>query len=95
MTGSERFLQWNRWYDSLPQEWRFHFVLWPIIAVGAINMVLTVAIRFPFGLLLLFGFVFLAAVRVPYVLGYTAQSLSSPDRAKRSNDPPWWIRPFV
>jgi hypothetical protein len=68
MTFGERFHRWNLWYDELPHEWRFQFVLWPLIALGTINILLTVSSRFPFGLLLLLGIIFLAAVRVPYML---------------------------
>ena len=64
MTFGERFHRWNLWYDELPQEWRFQFVLWPLIALGAINILLTVSSRFPFGLLLLLGIIFVVAVRV-------------------------------
>jgi hypothetical protein len=68
MTFGERFHRWNIWYDELPREWRFQFVLWPLIALGAINVLLTVSSRFPFGLLLILGIIFIAAVRVPYML---------------------------
>ncbi len=66
MTFSQRSYQWNVWYDSLPREWRFQLILWPLIVLGTINMLLTVSTHFPFGLLLLMGVLFVAAVRVPY-----------------------------
>ena len=69
MTFSQRAYEWNVWYDRLPSEWRFQAVLWPLIVVGAINMLLTLSIGFPFGLLLLAGFLFVVAVRVPYKIG--------------------------
>jgi len=68
MTFSERCYRWNIWYDGLPPEWRFQFVLWPLIVLGAINVLLTVSARFPFGLLLLLGILLVAAVRVPFLL---------------------------
>ena len=70
MTFAERLSGWNRWYDGLPQEWRFQFILWPIIALGVVNMLLSLSIRFPFGLLVLLGVLFVAAVRVPFVAGW-------------------------
>ena len=70
MTVAERLSGWNRWYDGLPQEWRFQFVLWPIIALGVINMLLSLSMGFPFALLVLLGVLFVAAVRVPYVAGW-------------------------
>ncbi len=69
MTFSQRCYQWNVWYDSLPNEWRFQVALWPLIVLGAINMLLTISAHFPFGLLLLLGFLCLAALRVPYQTG--------------------------
>jgi hypothetical protein len=50
MTAAERLYGWNRWYDGLAQEWRFQLVLWPLIAFGVCNMLLSLSIRFPFGL---------------------------------------------
>ena len=70
MTVAERLHRWNHWYDGLPQEWRFQVVLWPLILIGALNMLLSVSMRFPFGLLLLLGVLCVAAIRVPYALGW-------------------------
>ncbi len=79
MTVAERLHGWNRWYDGLPQEWRFQIILWPLIMVGALNMLLSLSVRFPFGLLVLLGVLFVAAVRAPYSLGWItpAQTLPS------------------
>ena len=74
MTFSERKLRWNRFYDGLPEEWRFQFLLWPLLAVGTVNMLLTVATGFPFALLVLLGVIFVTAVRLPYALGLSAPS---------------------
>jgi hypothetical protein len=71
-------LSWNKWYDGLPREWRFQFVLWPIIVVGAINMLLTFTTRFPFGLLLLFGIVVVALIRVPYIVANLPRAEGAP-----------------
>ncbi len=70
MTAAESLYRWNTWYDGLPQNWRFQVVLWPLIAVGTLNMILTLGIRFPFGLLVLLALICVAAIRVPYVLGW-------------------------
>jgi hypothetical protein len=70
MTFAERLQQWNRWYDALPEEWRFQAVLWPLILLGAINMGLTVAAGFPFGLLVMLAVIALVVIRMPYVLGW-------------------------
>jgi len=78
MTVAERLYRWNRWYDGLPQEWRFHFILWPLIALGAVNMMLSLSIRFPFGLLVLIGVLCVAAVRVPYTLGWITPAEALP-----------------
>ncbi len=81
MSFSERTLRWNRFYDGLPEDWRFQFLLWPLLALGTINMLLTVATGFPFALLLLLGVIFVAAVRLPYALGLS--SASAVDRTAR------------
>ncbi len=72
MTVAERLYRWNSWYDGLPQEWRFQVILWPLIALGACNMLLSLSMQFPFGLLVLLGVLCVAAVRVPYALGWIA-----------------------
>ncbi len=78
MTVAERLSGWNRWYDGLPQEWRFQFILWPIIALGVVNMLLSLSIGFPFGLLVLLGALCVAAVRVPYVAGWITPAHALP-----------------
>jgi hypothetical protein len=85
MTLAERLYRWNGWYVDLPTEWRFQIVLWPLVALGAINMALTIAIGFPFGLLVLLGILFYAAVRVPAVLGWIVPTveLRSGEAAER------------
>src|ERR1700710_1673966 len=70
MTAAGRLTRWNLWYDELPEAWRFQFILWPLLALGAINLLLTIAMRFPFALLIVLGILFYAAVRVPFVLGW-------------------------
>jgi len=74
MTFAERLQHWNRWYDALPEEWRFQAVLWPLILLGAINMALTVSMGFPFGLLVVLALIALVVVRVPFVLGWVEAS---------------------
>ncbi len=69
MNAVDRMVSWNRWYDRLPPEWRFHLVLWPFIILGAINLMLTVSIRLPFGLLLILGFFAVGVVRAAYLQG--------------------------
>ena len=57
---AERVCDWNRRYESVPEERRFHYVLWSLMALFTVNMMLTVKAGFPFGLLVLFGFLVLA-----------------------------------
>ena len=48
MNYADRLARWNSWYDHAPESWRFQMVvLWPLLAIGAINMLLTIAIGFP------------------------------------------------
>ena len=70
MTATERLHQWNGWYDRLPEDWRFQIVLWPLIAIGALNMLLTIGGGFPFGALVLLAMLCLAAIRLPHILGW-------------------------
>jgi hypothetical protein len=72
MSVAERMAIWNRWYDTVPGEWRFQFVLWSLLILGTLNMMLTVATGFPFALLVLLGIIVIAAIRVPYVCGWVA-----------------------
>lgn len=69
--------RWNRWYDELPELLRFPVVLGLLVIVGAINLALTIATRFPFGLLVLLAIAVLAAIRLPYLVG--------PDNPARSD----------
>jgi hypothetical protein len=72
MSFAERVMGWNRRYDALPEDWRFQVVLWSLLALGAINMLLTVTTRFPFALLVILGIIAMAVIRVPYALGWIA-----------------------
>ena len=81
MTFAERLSDWNRWYDGLPQDWRFQLILWPLIALGLVNMLLSLSIGFPFGLLVLLGILFVASVRVPYILGWIMPAHALPSGA--------------
>src|SRR3712207_2415258 len=70
MAYADRLHHWDLWYDRVPEQWRFHLVVWALVVVGALNMLLTIAVRFPFGLLLVLAIAAIAAVRVPYALGW-------------------------
>ncbi len=76
MSVAERVAKWNRWYDTVPGEWRFQFVLWSLLVLGTLNMMLTVATGFPFALLVLLGIAVIAGIRVPYVFGWVAETTS-------------------
>ncbi|MBD0271480.1 MAG: hypothetical protein ICV73_06075 [Acetobacteraceae bacterium] len=98
MTNADRLQRWNDLYDKTPERWRFQLVVWALVAVGAINMLLTIAVGFPFALLLGLAILAMAAVRVPYALGWLRQD----DRAAASGEgggtrleieaPSWMIR---
>ena len=70
MTYAERVHRWNGWYDDLPDRWRFQLILWPLLLIATINMMLTIANGFPFGLLMLVAILALAVVRIPYKVGF-------------------------
>jgi hypothetical protein len=91
MSVAERVTTWNRWYDSVPAEWRFQFVLWSLLALGTVNMMLTVATGFPFALLVLLGVIVITAVRVPYILGLAAEPTRVGSDSKFQIDGPVWL----
>ena len=86
----ERLIAVNHWYDRLAKDLRFQFVLWPLLFLGVLNMMMTIALRFPFGLLVVMGLVAAAAIRVPYVLGFLGPRAVIP--ADRNNAPPIVIK---
>jgi hypothetical protein len=98
MTYAERLYSWNRRYDELPQEYRFQFVFWFVIAVAALNMALTIADGFPFGLLVLLAVAWIASIRVPFVLGWVKPSHGHDEAAGHAAatahmeiHPPRWV----
>jgi hypothetical protein len=82
MTYADRLNRWNQWYDSTPEEWRSQIVLWPLLLLGFINMQMTIAGGFPFGLLVLLGLIAVAAVRLPYTLGWIKPGRAEGDGAR-------------
>jgi type III secretory pathway component EscV len=56
--------RWNRAYDEAPPHLRFQIIVWGLVAIGAINMLLTVWFGFPFALLLVLAIAWLAWIRV-------------------------------
>src|SRR5919202_755591 len=92
MTYADRLQRWNRWYAERPDQWRFHLIVWGLVAVGAINMLLTIAVGFPFALLLLLAILVIAAVRVPYRLGWVQGLDASAGGSPRMEiQPPDWV----
>ena len=93
MTYADRLYRWNRLYDEAPGEWRFQIIFWFIITVGAINMTLTIADGFPFGLLVLLGVIWLASIRVPYALGWVKHDrpVASEGGARMQIQPAVWM----
>ncbi|HZF74967.1 MAG TPA: hypothetical protein VE033_03900 [Acetobacteraceae bacterium] len=73
MTTAERLHGWNAAYERIPETQRFWVLVWGLIAIGAINMWLTIAIGFPFALLLVFALLAAAAIRLPRTLGWLSE----------------------
>src|SRR4051812_8610381 len=82
----ERLIAVNHWYDRLPEDWQARVVVWPLLFLGVLNMVMTVALRFPFGLLVILGIAATVAIRLPYVLGLLGPRAVAPE--DRNNAPP-------
>jgi hypothetical protein len=93
MTNAERLQRWNLWYERTPETWRFQIVVWTLVIVGAINMLLTIAVGFPFALLVGLAVAAIAAVRVPYVLGWirTGDDASAGGGPRMEIQAPSWV----
>jgi hypothetical protein len=59
-----RIARWNRLYDEAPADLRFQVLIWALVAIGALNMMLTIWMGFPFGLLLVIAIAAIAWIRV-------------------------------
>jgi hypothetical protein len=70
MTLADRLIRWNRWFDAVPEDWHAHILLWPLAFAGFVNMQLSIASGFPFGVLVLLGLAAIAAIRLPYTRGW-------------------------
>ncbi|WP_428490418.1 hypothetical protein [Rhodopila sp.] len=68
--GANWLVDLNRRYDAMPDMRRFW--VYPVVLLigGAVNMVLTIAYGFPFGLLFLLVLLCLVAIRAPYAAGW-------------------------
>jgi hypothetical protein len=90
MSFTDRMIAWNRHYDDIPQKWRLPIVMWTIVAIGAINMMLTIGGHFPFGLLVVLAILVMAAIRVPYTQGWLARATeTAPHRRVTMKRYPW------
>lgn len=74
MSYADRLQHWNRLYDQAPEDLRFHVVVWGVVAIGALNMLLTVSVGFPFGLLVILAIAALLTIRLPAALGWVKTS---------------------
>jgi hypothetical protein len=79
MTYADRLNRWNRWFDGTPDDWHAHIVLWPLVLAGFINMQLSIASGFPFGVLVLLALLWIASIRLPYTRGWI---VPGPDPAR-------------
>lgn len=90
MTNADRLQRWNAWYERTPELWRFQIVVWALIVVGAVNMLLTIAVGFPFALLVGIAVAAIAAIRVPYALGWVKAD-GDGGGASMEIDAPSWV----
>jgi hypothetical protein len=89
MTNADRLQRWNQWYEGTPETWRFQIVVWTLVIVGAVNMLLTIAVGFPFALLIGIAIVAIAWVRVPYALGWVRTGEAA--AARLEVEAPSWV----
>ena len=83
----DQLRHWNKWYDGLPELWRFPFAVAALVLVGAINMALTIASGFPFGLLVLIAIAVLGAIRIPYLLSANDHAPEHPSQTDQPTIP--------
>ncbi|MBL6454402.1 hypothetical protein JMJ55_03635 [Belnapia sp. T6] len=82
MTYAERVQHWNRLYDQAPENLRFNVLVGMVLLIGAVNMWLTVAIGFPFALLMILAIGAIAAIRLPQAMGWVQPHPEAPGRAQ-------------
>ena len=69
MNGMDQLYRWNAWFDAQTPRYRFDLAIWLVVALGLLNLLLTMAFGMAFGLLLLLGLVLANLARLPYALG--------------------------
>ena len=65
--------RWNAWFDAQTPSFRFDLAIWAVVALGLLNLLLTMAFGMAFGLLVLVGLVAANLARLPYALGELPQ----------------------
>jgi hypothetical protein len=78
MEQSGSIERWNRLYDEAPPHLRFQALVWGLVAVGALNMLLTIWFNFPFGLLLVAAMAAMAWIRVAPQLNLVPKGSDAP-----------------
>ena len=69
MNGMDELYRWNAWFDAQTPNYRFDLAIWAVVALGLLNLLLTLAFGMAFGLLLLLGLILANVARLPYALG--------------------------
>jgi hypothetical protein len=68
--AAEWIFRLNLWYDAIPEFDKPFYMLGALIVAGAVNMALTIAHAFTFGLLFLIALLAIIIIRAPYVAGW-------------------------
>jgi hypothetical protein len=87
--------RWNRFYDEAPEELRFPMLVWGLVAVGGLNMLLTIWFGFPFGLLLVAAIAAMAYIRVAPRLNLPSLAAGPVEMPRWSTDATYGEPPFL
>lgn len=89
MNGMDQLYRWNAWFDAQTPKVRFDLAVWAVVALGLLNLLLTLAFGMAFGLLLLLGLILANLVRLPYALGELPAPAAAGDPAGTARLQAW------
>ena len=92
MKGMDELYRWNAWFDEQAPKVRFDLAIWAVVALGLLNLLLTLVFGMAFGLLLLLGLILANLVRLPYALGELPPPAAAGDPAGTARLKAWHRR---
>lgn len=89
MNGMDELYRWNAWFDAQTPKYRFDLAVWAVVALGLLNLLLTIAFGMAFGLLLLLGLILANLARLPYAMGELPTPAAAGDPAGTARLQAW------